>query len=59
MNRGKTQEHYMLCWPEKDAVKAMEFFKTRFSMHSNVYTHKVREEGERKRRSTKTTTVER
>ena len=49
----------MLCWPEKDAVKAMEFFKTRFSMHSNVYTHKVREEGERKRRSDKTTTVER
>jgi HD superfamily phosphohydrolase len=33
--------HLMLAWPEKLVVKAMEFFKTRFSMHSNVYTHKT------------------
>jgi len=33
--------HYMLSWPEKLVVKAMEFFKTRFSMHSNVYMHKT------------------
>jgi HD superfamily phosphohydrolase len=38
---GKPQLHYMLSWPEKLVVKAMEFFKTRFSMHSNVYTHKT------------------
>ncbi len=35
------KEHYMICYPEKLIVKAMEFFKTRFSMHSNVYTHKT------------------
>jgi len=29
LNKGKVGEHLMLCWPEKDAVKAMEFFKTR------------------------------
>ena len=31
----------MICWPEKLVVKGLEFFKTRFSMHSNVYTHKT------------------
>ena len=35
------QDHYMICWPEKLVVKGLEFFKTRFSMHSNVYTHKT------------------
>ena len=33
--------HHMLCWPEKLVVKGLDFFKTRFSMHSNVYTHKT------------------
>ena len=31
----------MIVWPDKLIVKAMEFFKTRFSMHSKVYTHKT------------------
>ncbi|GMH87022.1 hypothetical protein TrVE_jg13486 [Triparma verrucosa] len=35
------KDHYMICWPEKLVVKGLEFFKTRFSMHSNVYTHKT------------------
>jgi len=39
--RTKPNLHYMICWPEKLAVKAMEFFKFRFSMHSQVYTHKT------------------
>ncbi|GMH80695.1 hypothetical protein TL16_g08657 [Triparma laevis f. inornata] len=37
----KPEDHYMICWPEKLVVKGLEFFKTRFSMHSNVYTHKT------------------
>ena len=39
--RGTPGSHYMLAWPEKLVVKGMEFFKTRFSMHSKVYTHKT------------------
>ena len=39
--RGTPGFHYMIAWPEKLVVKGMEFFKTRFSMHSKVYTHKT------------------
>jgi len=38
---GRPGIHYMIAWPDKLIVKAMEFFKTRFSMHSKVYTHKT------------------
>jgi HD superfamily phosphohydrolase len=30
-----------MCYPEKMAPDAYEFFRTRFGMHNSVYTHKV------------------
>lgn len=30
----------MICYPEKQITEALELFRARFQMHSNVYTHK-------------------
>eukprot|EP00586_Coscinodiscus_wailesii_P019110 CAMPEP_0172516306 /NCGR_PEP_ID=MMETSP1066-20121228/275182_1 /TAXON_ID=671091 /ORGANISM="Coscinodiscus wailesii, Strain CCMP2513" /LENGTH=574 /DNA_ID=CAMNT_0013297727 /DNA_START=414 /DNA_END=2138 /DNA_ORIENTATION=+ len=38
---GMANEHLMIAYPEKLVNKAMEFFKTRFSLHAKVYTHKT------------------
>lgn len=37
----KSFDHLMICYPEKMVLMAMEFFQTRFNMHSNVYSHKT------------------
>ena len=37
-NPGK---HLMICYPEKMRRNAMDFFKTRFNFHSEIYTHKT------------------
>jgi len=45
-NRSRSKNYkpdwpYMMCYPEKMAPDAYEFFRTRFGMHNSVYTHKV------------------
>ena len=37
-NPGK---HYMICYPFKMAEQGVAFFRNRFEMHSQVYTHKA------------------
>jgi len=32
---------YMICYPEKLVLEAVDVFGTRFRMHQNVYTHKT------------------
>jgi len=32
--------HLMICYPEKTLLKALDFFKTRFRLHSEIYTHR-------------------
>lgn len=41
-NKQDPQHHYMISYPEKLVTNAMEFFKTRFRLHSTVYTHKTK-----------------
>mmetsp|Transcript_34753 Transcript_34753/g.51017 ORF Transcript_34753/g.51017 Transcript_34753/m.51017 type:complete len:395 (+) Transcript_34753:198-1382(+) len=33
--------HLMICYPNELITKAMDFFKNRFSLHTQVYTHKT------------------
>ena len=33
--------HLMICYPEKMVHKALEFFKTRFRLHSEIYQHRT------------------
>ena len=33
--------HLMICYPDKMVHKALEFFKTRFRLHSEIYTHRT------------------
>lgn len=43
-DRSRTQtrldKHLMVCYPTNHITHAVEFFQTRFRMHSNVYRHK-------------------
>mmetsp|Transcript_13296 Transcript_13296/g.20639 ORF Transcript_13296/g.20639 Transcript_13296/m.20639 type:complete len:664 (-) Transcript_13296:159-2150(-) len=45
-NGDEEQTRLMICYPKKRIVKAMDFFKTRFKMHTDVYTHKTCQAGE-------------
>ena len=38
---GGSEQHLMICYPDKMVVKGMDFFHTRFLLHSQVYTHKT------------------
>jgi HD superfamily phosphohydrolase len=38
---GANGKHLMICYPDKMVTSAMDFFKKRFTMHKNVYKHKV------------------
>lgn len=38
---GAAGKHLMICYPEKMVTSAMDFFKKRFTLHKNVYKHKV------------------
>jgi HD superfamily phosphohydrolase len=35
-----TQEHFMICYPEKMVKEALDVFAVRFRLHQNIYTHK-------------------
>jgi HD superfamily phosphohydrolase len=35
------REHLMICYPDKLVEEAANFFQTRFTLHSRVYTHKA------------------
>jgi HD superfamily phosphohydrolase len=39
--RGANGKHLMICYPEKMVTSAMDFFKKRFTLHTNVYKHHV------------------
>lgn len=36
-------KHLMICYPDKLIGASMEFFKTRFTLHSKIYRHKTNE----------------
>ena len=40
-NNYEGKMHLMICYPEKMVHKALEFFKTRFRLHSEIYTHRT------------------
>ena len=40
-NNYEGKVHLMICYPEKMVHKALEFFKTRFRLHSEIYTHRT------------------
>jgi len=35
-----SEEHYMICYPEKMVKEALDVFAVRFRLHQNIYTHK-------------------
>lgn len=45
-NGDEEQARLMICYPKKRVVKALDFFKTRFRLHTDVYTHKTNKAAE-------------